>query len=43
MLRNHVGIETRGGKQQRVCGEFQFMQQWVSENDPCNEIATNSF
>ena len=26
-----------------VCGEFQFMQQWVSENDLCNEIATNNF
>ena len=26
-----------------MCGEFQFMQQWESENDLCNEIATNSF
>jgi hypothetical protein len=26
-----------------VCGEFQFMQQWESENDLCNEIATHSF
>jgi transposase-like protein len=26
-----------------VCGESQFMQQWVSENNLCNEIATNSF
>ena len=29
--------------QEPVCGEFQFMQQWVSENDRCNEIATNSY
>jgi len=28
---------------ERVCGEFQFMRRWVSENGRCSVIATKSF
>jgi len=34
------GVQSR---KRPVCGEFQLMQQWVSEIDLCNEIATNNF